>query len=91
MVNYPIHVPRLHYRGKDASKLAKVQRANLIARELEEAINELVGKQTHRFCSYDWGQFRWLGYSQDEIAGVGFRIDGGHNGFTVVRPELPET
>ncbi|MFW7343546.1 hypothetical protein V0R37_18635 [Pollutimonas sp. H1-120] len=91
MVRFPIHVPRDIYRGRDAAKLRKLKRQHQIAQDLEEAINKVVAKQENRYGVYDWAEFaRMTGYSISEIAAVGYRIDGGSNGFTVCRPELPD-
>jgi hypothetical protein len=91
MVEYPVRVPTLTYRGKDPRKRAKNNEHNHHAQKLEQAINELVAQQDRRVQAYMWHMFTQVtGLSVDQIRDVGFAIDCGSNGFTVFRPDLPE-
>jgi hypothetical protein len=91
MVSYPVYVPRPSYRGNDKKKVAKHAYQLALISRLEQAINEAVALQTRRYQSYLWHHFTTaVGASDEEIARIGYAIDGGSNGFTVYRPELPE-
>lgn len=89
MKTYPIRVPRVSYRGADRRKQAKTAETNRIAAELERHINALIEKQAYPICSYDYYEISSAtGYDLETVRRLCFGIDGGHNGFTVIRPGL---
>lgn len=57
--------------------------------EIETYINALLLKQVSPVQTYDYYVIaRDTGYSEEQIRAVCFCIDGGHNGFTIVRHDI---
>jgi hypothetical protein len=89
MVTYPISVHRDGYRGRDAGKKMKAARHNMNAQALEQAANELLRAQKEPIQSYLWHELsKASGLDIDTVRSLGFSIDGGHNGYTAIRPGL---
>lgn len=89
MVAYPIHVKRSNYRGADQKKRSKAAEQNRIAAELENYINDLLQRQEDPIHSYLYHQISAAtGYSEQTVRDLCFVIDGGHNGFTAIKPGL---
>lgn len=92
MVEYPIRIARVPYRGNNAAKRMKVNALNRIVDELERGINAMVEKQETPFHAYIYGQIAYeLGYPVETVRDLCMSIDGGHNGFTVVKPGMTYT
>lgn len=89
MKTYPINVRRNSYRGSDSKKRTKAQLENLAASSLESYINALLLKQEQPIQVYTWGEIAGgCGMSIQEVARMGYSIDGGSNGFTAWRHDL---
>jgi len=89
MVTYPIRIPHKHYGGRDPKKQRKIQENNNFASALESIINDLILKQERPIQSYIYHEIStFSGYPVELIREVCFSIDGGHNGFTVIRKDL---
>lgn len=89
MVRYPIHVSRVAYRGNDPRKRAQNSRRNAIANQLEQHINALLREQVQPIANYMYHQIASdTGVPLDTVRELCFSIDGGHNGFTVIRQDL---
>jgi len=86
MVNFPIHIRRKSYNGKDPKKIAKIQEWNEIAGDLEKMINDIVEKQVNNIQSYTYTEIsNNTGYTISTVEELCLSIDGGSNGFTVMR------
>ncbi|WP_227104534.1 hypothetical protein [Chromobacterium rhizoryzae] len=89
MVTHPIHVKRSNYRGADPKKRQKAAEQNRIAAELESYINELLRNQSEPIQVYLYYQIAAkTGYPEATVRDLCFVIDGGHNGFTAIKPGL---
>ncbi|MTK64799.1 MAG: hypothetical protein F8N15_09845 [Methanobacterium sp.] len=89
MITHPIYVKRISYRGTNARKRSKVAEQNRIAAALEAHINKLLLEQTAPICSYLYHDIASAtGYSVEQVRDLCFSIDGGHNGFTAIKPGL---
>jgi len=89
MVTCPIHIRRDHYRGRDPKKQRKVQEKNEAASALERIINDLLLKQENPIQSYIYHEISTSsGYPVELVRELCLSIDGGHNGFTVIRKDL---
>lgn len=89
MVTYPISVRRDGYRGGDAAKRTKAARHNMNAQALEQAANDLLRAQQEPIRSYLWHELsKASGLDIDTVRRLGFSIDGGHNGYTAIKPGL---
>lgn len=89
MVTHPIHVTRSTYRGADPKKRQKAAEQNRIAAELESHINERLLNQTEPIQIYLYYQIAVAtGYPEATVRNLCFGIDGGHNGFTAIKPGL---
>lgn len=86
MVTYPITVKRNAYRGRDPRKRAKANEENRIALELERHINKLLENQQLPIQNYMYHEIaRDTGHSLETVRRLCFPIDGGHQGFTVIK------
>jgi hypothetical protein len=89
VVTHPIHVKRSSYRGTDPKKRQKAAEQNRIAAELESHINALLRNQTDPIQVYLYYEIAAAtGHSEDTVRDLCFAIDGGHNGFTAIKPGL---
>ncbi len=89
MVKHPLSVKRDNYRGSDPRKRKKSSEFNRAATEIESKINELVLKQEEPVRDYLYSEIaRLTNYPVEIVQKLCFSIDGGHNGFTVVRKDL---
>jgi hypothetical protein len=89
LVPYPIHVKRSTYRGSDPKKRQKASEENRVAALLETHINERIKAQTRPVESYLYYQIASeTGVSEKTVRALCYGIDGGHNGFTVIRSGL---
>lgn len=92
MVKHPIHVKRSNYRGADPKKRAKASALNVTAAKLERHINELLLKQEDPIGQYLYYEIaRDTGVPEGTVLDLCFCIDGGGNGFTVIRKDLDLT
>lgn len=91
MASYPISVKRDCYKGRDKSRSARARAQNKIAALLEKHINDLAERQTTRCTVYHSVSIaRQLGLPKEVVVRLCMSIDGGHNGFMVVREDIPE-
>jgi hypothetical protein len=91
VITSPVHVRREMYRGSDPKKRKKAQEHNALAVRIEDVANRLINEQTDAICSYLHHDIaRELGEDPDMVRRLGFSIDGGHNGFTAVRPGITQ-
>ena len=91
MVELPIRVKRHPYHGSDPKKRMNAADYNRRAAKLEQVINEVVSTQDCRVKPYTWIDFaEGSRMSVEDIRELGSSIDGGHNGFTAIRRDLPE-
>ncbi len=89
VTNHPIHVKRDSYKGNVAKRTAKANLANRTAAVLEKYINEKIAAQTEPIAQYMYSQISHAtGVPVEVVRELCFVIDGGHNGFTVVKPGM---
>ena len=89
MVTYPVHVRRNHYSGSKEGLRLKAARDNRIAGELEEYINKAIEEQNEEEKIYLYSEIAHeTGYSLDVVHRFLFSVDGGSNGFTVVKKSM---
>jgi hypothetical protein len=89
MATPPIRIRLNPYSGRDRRKIAERDKQRQIAHELERYINELVEKQTTEAQVYLYSEIaRGTRYPVNLVAEICSGIPGGgHNGFTVYKPE----
>lgn len=89
MVKHPIYIRRTNYRGSDPKKQIKVAELNRTAADLERQINEMLLEQTEAIKSYGWLEIsQRTGYPIEVVSRIGYAIDCGSNGFTVIRYDM---
>ena len=89
MVRYPVHVPRVSYRGSNPTRRQAVNEKNRIAELIEDHLNELILKQKHPTQIYLYGYIAIdLGIDEKIVRELCYGIDGGSGGLTVMKPEM---
>jgi len=89
MVSYPIRIPRKPYNGSDPRKIAKIQELNEIAAEIETVINDIIKNQENNIIKFTYAEIASItGYKVSTVQDICVSIDGGGNGFTVIRDDL---
>ncbi|QND84639.1 Uncharacterized protein ChrSV_2413 [Chromobacterium vaccinii] len=89
MKRYPVYCKRDSYHGRNQTRARKAQSFNQMAVEIEAYVNALLLKQIEPVQTYDYYEIsRGTGYSVEQVQTVCFSIDGGHNGFTIIRHDI---
>jgi len=84
MVNYPVYVPRKHYKGRNPREREKARRYNEVAKLCEDYLNKKILENPEEIQQYTYGFMAPdLGLTTDEVLKVMFAVDAGHNGVTV--------
>ncbi len=86
---YPIRMKRERYRGNNRDIRARINEANQTIKRIERHVNELIRMQEAPIQQYRYHQIAFdLGLELDVVREHGFGIDGGHNGFTAIKPSM---
>ncbi len=92
MVRYPVRVPRKDYRGSKANIRLKVAERNRLAQRLEEHVNARIAESDEEVQIYLYYEIaRDLNLPIDTVRKILFAVDGGDNGFTVVKAKKDVT
>ncbi|MGN2251373.1 hypothetical protein ACFWZ1_14980 [Frateuria sp. GZRe14] len=88
MLSYPVHFPRERYRGGKENLRRKAAEINRLIQQVEQYVNEQGKLNQSPFHQYVYSAIALkLGLDPSEVRHH-CMIDGGHNGFTVIRPGL---
>lgn len=89
MIEYPLHIPRLAYKGHDAHKLELAQEKNDVIDRLEAKINELMRKQPEPVQHYEYETIAVMaGLPPVVFHKYHITIDEGAEGFDAARAGL---
>ena len=86
MLSYPVYFPSVGYRGADLKKRAKAAEQNRLIRQVADYVNKVGIKRespTHQYLYVDIA--RQLGLDAGDVKRL-CMVDGGNNGFTVLKP-----
>ena len=88
MLSYPVHFPRQFYRGSKDNLRRRAADANRLIKQVEDYVNAQGKIDPEPFHQYIYASIAHeLGLDPNEVRRL-CMVDGGHNGFTVLRPGL---
>lgn len=86
MPEYPVHVPRDRYHGRDEARRVQSQLNNELAAELERHVNERFEASNEDCVQFLHAHIaRDLSVPVERVRKLLFGLEGGHNGFSVWR------
>jgi hypothetical protein len=91
MVRYPIRIPRESYRGSKRNLQQKNNERNMLIQSIENHVNKKLSEKQdgiHVMLSYNIAFD--MGLDPETVRKILVGVDGGSNGFTVIKGE-PKT
>lgn len=88
MLTYPVYFPRNRYSGRNEARRNKAYLENELIARVERYVNEQGKVQEDPFHIYSYAEIAFeLRLDPEDVRRL-CMVDGGHNGFTVIRPGL---
>lgn len=88
MLTYPVHFPHPGYRGNDERKRQKMWEQLRVVQKVSKYVNEVGLKNPAPVHFYTYADIARVLQLDLDFVKTHCMVDGGHNGFMVLRPGL---